>query len=414
MTKKTLKEASQDIFNANRASKGLGEPFGANKGHEGNAPQPAGQEIASGPTDHGHFVGGPVVDPAKNGGNAYIAKAPHATPPGTPPADGSNEKMLSLKAGTNHEGKKRVKVNDSGIAEEEVDESSESQTMLPDSGGIKSGIDTAKPISDTVKAYFAGKQGIKGQIAEDIKSIFDGQNLSEDFVRKATFVFEAAVIQVSTQVCEGLEAEYIASLTNITEAQKAEMATKLDEYMDYMSTKWLEENKIAVEQNLKTELSESFMGALHKVFLEHFIDVPTDKIQVVEQLADEVESLNSKLNEAIEANLALTKQITESAKADVISQATAGLTDAQAAKVKSLAESVDFKSVEEFKTQVNTLKTTLVEKAPVKKPGIDSLNESTTADKGAKEPAKIVENTGDVVPVTNMDRYLKVLTKQIK
>jgi plasmid maintenance system antidote protein VapI len=267
-------------------------------------------------------------------------------------------------------------------------------------GSGDSDIDNAESVPEKVKAYVHGKNaaGATFSVAEDVAAIFKGQNLSEDFKSRAKLVFEAAVISAATKVCEGIEADYASKLVQVSEQLKEDMATKLDAYLGYMTEQWLEQNNVAVEQSLRTEIAESFMTKLHKLMLEHWIDVPESKVDMVEELAEEIDELKGRLNESIETNLGLKKQLTEGVRVKIVESAVEGLNEAQSTKVRQLSESVQFKSTEDFTKAVKLIKETYAVPT-VKVPNSpDVLNEDTSVEPKSDGPKQLVTEEKTTVP----------------
>jgi len=193
-------------------------------------------------------------------------------------------------------------------------------------------------------------------MSEHVEALLAGEDLSEEFKAKAKTIFEAAVMEVVTEELKKYEAAYEETLEEEVNQINEEVSTKVDDYLNYVVENWINENEVAVETGLRNELTEDFIVSLKNVFLEHYIDIPTDKVNVVEELASKVEELETKLNEEIEINVSYKKLLAESTKTEILSQATAGLTSTQAEKLKTLSEGVEFVDDETFATKVKTLK----------------------------------------------------------
>lgn len=193
--------------------------------------------------------------------------------------------------------------------------------------------------------------------AEDIEALFaDDSTISEEFKSKAATIFEARILDRVTQIEEETEARYAGMLEEAVETIKADLTEKVDDYLSYVVEQWLAENEIAVESGLRAELTEDFIGGLKNLFTEHYIDVPADKVDLVEELASKVEELEGKLNEEIDSNVQLKKSLIESKKTEIAHVVCEGLTDTQAEKVKSLAESVDYSTEEEYQQKLETIR----------------------------------------------------------
>lgn len=198
---------------------------------------------------------------------------------------------------------------------------------------------------------------IKAQIKEDVASLFaDDSSISDDFKSRAATIFEARVFDRVTQIQEQLEAEYAGQLAEAVDTIKAELTEKVDDYLNYVVEQWMDENEIAIESGLRSEITEDFIAGLRNLFAENYINVPEDKVDLVEELASKVEDLENKLNEEIETNVQYKKQLTEAVKVQLVNEVCEGLTATQVEKIKSLAESVEFSTEEEFKDKLETIR----------------------------------------------------------
>jgi len=196
----------------------------------------------------------------------------------------------------------------------------------------------------------------KKDLKEDIDALLQGQDLSEEFVSKATTIFEAAVMSRVEEIAEEVEAQLHEQFEVAVEELKEDFATKIDEYLNYMVEEWMKENELAIESGLRAEIVEDFIGGLRNLFAEHYIDIPEEKVDVVQEMADKVEELEAKLNEEISRSIEFKKEINEHKRIQALQTVCEGLTQTQVEKLKSLAESVEFTSEEEFADKINTLK----------------------------------------------------------
>ena len=169
-------------------------------------------------------------------------------------------------------------------------------------------------------------------------------------------IFEARVEDRVTQIEEEIETRYAGMLEEAVEAVKADLTEKVDGYLSYVVEQWMEENQIAIESGLRAELTEDFIGGLRNLFAEHYIDVPAEKVDLVDELAGKVEELESKLNEEIERGMSYAKALVESRKNEIAREVTEGMIDTQAEKIKSLAESVEFSTEDEYKSKLETIR----------------------------------------------------------
>ena len=197
----------------------------------------------------------------------------------------------------------------------------------------------------------------KARMKEDVNALFgDDSTISEDFKSKAATIFEARVLDRVTQIQEEIESQYAGMLEEAVETIKADLTEKVDDYLNYVVEQWMEENQIAIESGLRSEITEDFIAGLRNLFAENYINVPEDKVDLVEELATKVEELETKLNEEIETNIEYKKALTEAIKEQLTVEVCEGLTATQVEKIRSLAESVDFSTEEEFKEKLETLR----------------------------------------------------------
>jgi hypothetical protein len=196
----------------------------------------------------------------------------------------------------------------------------------------------------------------KAKIKEDMDALMSGENLSEEFVTKAATIFEAAVIARSEEVIASVEAELTEQFEAAVEEIKEDLASKVDDYLNYMVEEWVKDNEIAIEKGLRSEIVEDFIEGLKGLFVEHYIDIPAEKVEVVEELASKVEELEVALNEQINHSVELTKALNEQKKIEAIYTACEGLSQTQVEKLKSLAEGVEYTTEEEFVSKMDTLK----------------------------------------------------------
>jgi len=191
---------------------------------------------------------------------------------------------------------------------------------------------------------------------EHVDALLAGEHLSEEFRVKAETIFESAVNTRLQEELAVIEEAYAESLEQEVSSIMEQLTEQVDSYLNYVVEQWIAENEIAIESGLRSELTEDFMSGLRNLFAEHYIDVPDEKVSIVEGLADKVDTLENKLNEEIERNVSLNKMLAESKKYEVLGEATAGLTSTQAEKLKALAENIDFTSTDEYLRKVHTLR----------------------------------------------------------
>jgi hypothetical protein len=192
----------------------------------------------------------------------------------------------------------------------------------------------------------------KLDVDTDINAIFSGESLSEEFKTNAKVIFEAAITAKVEEAKIALEEEYAEKLETEVASINENLVTKVDEYLEYVVGEWMEENKLAVETGIKAELVEDFMIGLKNLFTEHYVDIPEDKINVVEEFAEKVETLESELDKVVTENANLNAQIGIYKKDQIVSEVSEGLSEIQFAKLKSLAEGIEFVSEQDYKEKL--------------------------------------------------------------
>jgi hypothetical protein len=181
-------------------------------------------------------------------------------------------------------------------------------------------------------------------------------DLSEEFKTKAATVFEAAIQSKVKEIAEEMEADYNTKFEDESAKAKAELVEKVDSYLNYVVEEWMKDNEVALERGIKGEIAEDFISGLKKLFEEHYISVPDEKYDVLEDQASKIESLEKKLNEEIEKNVELNKENSESKRASIVAEMGEDLAETSKEKFNKLAEEVEYKNEEDFKAKVATIK----------------------------------------------------------
>jgi hypothetical protein len=244
----------------------------------------------------------------------------------------------------------------------------------------------------------------KEKMKEDIDALLSGENLSEEFVTKASTIFEAAVIARAEEVIAEAEEQLIEQFEAAVEEIKEDLAAKVDDYLNYMVEEWIKDNEIAIEKGLRAEIVEDFITGLKGLFEEHYIDIPEDKVDVIGELTEKVDELESALNEQINRGIELSKALNEQIKIEAIYTACEGLSQTQVEKLKSLAEGVEFTTEEEFVTKLETLKESYF-KADVKVASTAALDDEVHIEDEKKSSA-----SADPM----MDIYSKTISQTLK
>ena len=226
-------------------------------------------------------------------------------------------------------------------------------------------VDDAHPEGDKV-AIGKKKKKIKISmpeinVKEDIEALVEGEELSEEFKTKASTIFEAAVhqkvMEIATEKIEDLEKEYQTNLQEEIVSFRDELTEKVDGYLNYVVEEWMKENELALDSSLKSELTEEFMGGLKNLFTEHYIEVPDEKVDIVESLYDKVEELEEKLNSQIDDNVQVTSELNEYRKDKILEEVCEDLADTQSEKMKSLVEGVSYEDdKDDFENKIKTIK----------------------------------------------------------
>jgi len=193
-------------------------------------------------------------------------------------------------------------------------------------------------------------------VSDDVKALIGDEKLTEEFKAKAATIFEAALKSKIKEAKKKMHSSYESKLKEESEKSKAELVEKVDSYLNYVVEEWMKQNEIAIERGIKGEIAEDFISGLKKLFEDHYINVPDEKYDVLEDQASQIEELNKKLNEQIEANVKLNSEIGKLTKKDIVDEIGSDLTDTNKEKFNKLAEEIDYSNADEFKNKVKTIK----------------------------------------------------------
>ena len=218
----------------------------------------------------------------------------------------------------------------------------------------KVGAPTAKPsdASPEDKGSGLSKKGVK----EHVEILFNGEDLSDDFKIKAETIFETAISQRVEEVETELREQHEAVIAEHTEMVTRELAEKLDNYLSYVVEQWMEENELAVETGIRADVAESFLGGLKVLFENNYVEVPEEKYDLVETLAQSVVDLEGQLQEELQNNIDLRAEVKEKSKEEVFAEVTEDLVDTDVEKVKTLVENIDFEDADTFRKKVEVIK----------------------------------------------------------
>ena len=223
--------------------------------------------------------------------------------------------------------------------------------------------------------------------------------LSDEFKGKTAVIFETAIRSKIAEEVDRLENEYHTKLEEEVQSTRDDLVEKVDNYLNYVVETWMETNQVALEQGLRTEIAEGFMSNLKELFVESYIEVPESKVDLVDELASEVEELEEKLNSATEAMMSLNEEIQAQKRETIIRESANDLAQTEVEKLRSLVESLDFEDEESFTQKVKTVKESYFKKEII------------------TESEEIVEDWANDVPsevTSSMDRYLQAIKKTTK
>ena len=258
--------------------------------------------------------------------------------------------------------------------------------------------ETEEEVQETVEAEF--------NVEEDVAALFSGEELSEEFQDKARTIFETAIKSKVEEVKEQIQVQYQAQLVEEVAAVKTELTERVDSYLEYVAQEWLEENQLAIEHGLKTEMTESFLNGMKGLFEDHYVSIPEEKYDVIESMVDKLDEMESKLNEQIDKNVALNKRLVESTADVIFAEVAEGLAVTQKEKLASLAENVEFDSEETYREKLVTLKNSYFSES------------ATSAQRNAAETVveSTQEQTTTAAPEAGsiMEAYLQTLSRVSK
>ena len=241
-------------------------------------------------------------------------------------------------------------------------DASAQKAEFSDKGDVKAG---HEPEGDVIAEEPAEKV-IEVDLSADVAALTEGEELSDGFKDKAKTIFEAAVVSRLNEELERMHEDYAKALEAEIETVKSDLAEKVDEYLTYAVEGWMKKNQLAVESGIKAEMGESVLSGLKQVFVENYIDLPDEKVDLVDGLQEQLNNMESKLNESIEENVGLSKQVGGYIKNGIVTEIAEGLSLSQKEKLVSLAEAVEFENEDAFKAKVSTLRESYFSTKPEK------------------------------------------------
>jgi hypothetical protein len=216
-------------------------------------------------------------------------------------------------------------------------------------------------------------------VEEDVNALLEGEELSEEFQEKARTIFEAAIRSKVAEVKEEIEKKYEASLIEEVVSIKEQLTDRVDAYLEYVAYEWMQENQLAIEHGLKTEMTESFLTGMRSLFEDHYVTIPEEKYDVLNSMVEKLDEMEDKLNEQINRNIALNKRLAESVSDVIFADVTEGLALSQKDKLASLAENVEFDGEESYREKLVTLRESYFPSdAGTQRDESDTISEQTT------------------------------------
>ena len=244
----------------------------------------------------------------------------------------------------------------------------------------------------------------------DIKTLVESEEgLTEEFKDKATIIFEAAVLQKAKTIREEIQAEYETRLVEETESIKSTLEEQVDNYLTYAAENWIAENAVAIESTLRTEIAENFIQSLKNVFVEHYVEVPESKIDVVAEMETSIAGLQEEANRFERISEQLAERVEELSREKVIAEVTSGLADTQIEKIKSLVEDVEYSDESTFAKKVNTIKEFYIAKYDNLLTEDEEINHSYSSTETIIEGDDIQENISP-----EMQKYLGAISRLAK
>ena len=351
-----------------------GDPRAAMKGA---APAQKEATIAGGtPGGETQDMGPAVVSPeAKSDpGDAASKKAKKASPPTTKPSDasstpmgdGSGEMKVGAREEVQLEGEDPEETNLKAARKAEkkaADKGGEDEEEEEDQDDLDK--DDEAEATRSKKRPTAEERVAEIDLSDDVNALTEGEGLSEEFKTKAATIFEAALKSKIRTELERLEEEYAEAYDSAINEAKDELTEKVDGYLTYVVEEWMKKNELAVEHRLKTELAEQFISGLRTLFEEHDIAIPDERFDMLEAAATQADEMESRLNEEIEKNVALTQQVNELSQNEILLDVASDLADTEVEKFSELAESVEYENSDDYRLKLETIKDSYFPKAKI-------------------------------------------------
>ena len=329
-----------------------------------NADAPKKNAVAAEPShlsNDAEDLGAPVVKPTDSNpdGTKKVNKVSDAVSKSAQVAGEPSH----LKAGYHEEADSEDEVVES--KEKDVKKDVEEEEVEKEGKHMKAGY------KKSVKAGHCEETDSEIDVKEDIDALVGDADLSEEFKQKAATIFEAAINSKVKAEQERLQSEYDTKFEEEISKSKSELTEKVDSYLNYVVEEWMKENKLALERGIKGEIAEDFISGLKKLFEDHYIDVPDEKYDVLEDQASKIDDLEKKLNEEIEKNVEMNKVNGSYKRQEIIDEHSKDLADTAKEKFDSLVEGVEYSSEEDFAQKVKTIKESYFEQKAEKSASAD-------------------------------------------
>jgi SHS2 domain-containing protein len=227
-------------------------------------------------------------------------------------------------------------------------------------------------------------------VTADVNALVEGEELSEEFKTKAATIFEAAVKTKIQEELELVHSAYEETLEEELTKTREELAEKVDEFLNYVATQWMSENELAIEHGIKNDIAENLITGMKSLFAENYIEVPEEKFDLFDDMVEKLDEMEAKLNEQIEVNVGLNRQLGEQVKHGIVASIADGLADTQKEKLAGLAENVEFESEDQYREKVQMLKESYFHRE-------------------AAAPSEDTEVDQETTPGSSMDVYVRAL-----
>lgn len=367
-------------------------------------------------------------DALKAPGYDSVKTASHATGKATAPQDDPKAKSSSSKnvpSGQPSGGSKEV-TTEEGEGEDKGGSESFAARMKKLRDMKKKGSDDSEDKSDDSddsddsedsddsddSSNDSKKEKKEKDMEEHFQALFNGETLTEDFKNRAKAVFEAAIQEKTSEIRSELAEEFEQTIAEEVEKVQIELAEKLDEYLNYLAEKWMEENRLVVENGIRTEIAESLLEGLRGLFLQHNITVPEGQVDLVNELNARVEELESNLNEELQENIELNEQLNSYVKDQIVFEHGENLSDTQFDRFAKLCENVSFENEDDFNGKIKNIRESYF--GPnAKKSDSKVISENKNVDIN-DEPDNSSNTSEDASPSAAMEEYSKALSRMGK